>query len=239
MPSQMSLRVPVDFWLDDKVFNDLLETMKRIGTIREFALFTHYAHTPPTLEQMAEYARIMKQRMSAMRACGFHCGINNLCTLGHADEDMKGAEQLSGRLFTGLDGAASKGNFCPRDPQWLNSYIIPLYKMLAEAEPEFIWLDDDLRLSNHGKARIGCFCNDCLKALSEYFNLPGIDRLGLQDYFETGSPKEIRSKRLKMLDWNRHVLVELEETIAKTIHAVNPNIIIGKMDSPAYAAAAS
>lgn len=233
MASDMTFRVDYNIWAEDGFFNEFLDMMTRIGTIRTFSLFTHYVHTAPCLEEMERRANLLKRRIKAMRDRGFKCGINQLDTLGHCDEDLLGARQLKGRLFMDIFGRTSLGNFCPRDPEWRQGYLIPVYTMLAKADPDFIWIDDDVRLNNHGQAHLGCFCDDCLAAVSKQLNFRGT-REELMMWLDAGEPQALRQRRKKLIEWNRSVLADELKALAEAVHAVNPDILIGKMDSIDY-----
>lgn len=227
--SQMSLRVTPAIWEPETEFSSFLARLNRLQALDEVALLTGDIHIAPSLEKMTVRAGILKKRISALEAAGYHAGINILCTLGHAAEDRKGAESLTGELFMDIDGNSSPGNFCPQGEIWRNSYLKPVYRMLAEAGPEFIWIDDDLRLHNHGAASYGCFCDGCFRKLSEYFGFHG-SRREFAGFFDRGSAEELRERRLKMLEWNRQVLASAFIFIRQTVHEVNPDIILGKMD---------
>ena len=133
--SQMSLRVTPAIWEPETEFSSFLARLNRLQALDEVALLTGDIHIAPSLEKMTVRAGILKKRISALEAAGYHAGINILCTLGHAAEDRKGAESLTGELFMDIDGNSSPGNFCPQGEIWRNSYLKPVYRMLADAGP--------------------------------------------------------------------------------------------------------
>ena len=228
--SQMSLRVQTPLWENDAVFERFFKLICDVRPVDELALFTHDIHTPAPLATMLRRAKILKQRIRRLKAAGFRTGVNNLCTLGHADENLAVSRQLCGRLFMDIDGRTSPGNFCPRDREWRQNYIVPLYRALAETEPDFIWIDDDLRLNGHGAAQRGCFCDVCFRDLLEHFGL-ATDRAGFIAYFDGGAPpEELRRRRKKLLEWNRQVLLDELRVIEETVHGVDAAIVLGKMD---------
>ena len=226
----MSLRVQTPLWENNAVFERFFKLMCQVRPVDELALFAHDIQTPAPLETMLRRTEILKKRIPRLRAAGFRVGINNLCTIGHADENLAVSRQLRGRLFMDIDGRASPGNFCPRDPEWRQNYVIPLYRALAETAPDFIWIDDDLRLTGHGAAQRGCFCDACFKDLLEYFSLD-TDRAGFTAYFDGGAPPdELRRRRKKLLEWNRRVLLDELQVIEEAVHGVDGSIVLGKMD---------
>ena len=228
--SQMSLRVQEPLWENDEIFERFFKFMCDLRAVDELALFSHDNHTPAPLEKMLRRAEILKSRVARLKSAGFRTGINNLCTVGHADENLVVSGKLSGRLFMDISGRCTPGNFCPRDEEWREKYIIPVYRALAETSPDFIWIDDDLRLNGHGAAQRGCFCEVCFQDLLKYFDLD-TDRAGFTAYFDEGaSHDELRRRRMKLIEWNRNVLLEELKVIENSVHSVDSGIVLGKMD---------
>lgn len=232
MPSDLSLRVPVDYWLEDDIFGSLKQMFLRRTGIRDVIFFTDGTSVPLPLPEMARRAAILKRRIAEMRSLGFGCHINVLATLGHCDENLKWTSTIPGRLFTSIDGKTCPGNICPRDQEWRRNYIIPLYRMLAETAPDVIWMDDDIRLTNHGTAPlVGCFCDECMEDVRRFTGFQGTREELMAWTDDGGASQEIlRQRRLKLLEWARSVLTDILTLIEKTVHGVNPDIIIGKMD---------
>ena len=234
MKSGMFLRVSLRHLEDDEQFSVFYKTMKRLNCFDEYALFTHNGHTPPPLEVMKQRIPLLEKRLEALRKISRRVGINHLCTLGHADEDSINAKSNAGRYFTGIDGKSTPGNFCPSDESFRHNYIAPVYRMLAELHPDFIWIDDDVRLENHGfGVHFGCFCDSCFEKLKEHFNFSG-SREEFRLSFDGPSTPDLRKRREKMLEWNRRVECDLLDFIARTVHEVDPGIILGRMDGPSY-----
>ena len=234
MKSGMFLRVSLRHWEEDEKFSVFYETMERLRCFDEYALFDHTGHTPPPLEVMKQRIPILAKRMNELRKISRRVGINHLCTLGHADEDSINANSNAGRFFTGIDGRSTPGNFCPADEMFRENYIAPVYRMLAETNPDFIWIDDDVRLDNHGfGVHFGCFCDACFERVKKYFNFTG-SREEFQLSFDGPATAELRERRLKMLEWNRQEECDLVDFIARTVHNVNPQIILGRMDGPEF-----
>ena len=95
--SEMSLRVPTPLWYSEEQFVEFFQTMRRLAAFEEYALFTHDCHTPP-LAEMLRRAAVLRERIAKMREIAPCIGINHLCTLGHADEDLVWAKSNPGRL---------------------------------------------------------------------------------------------------------------------------------------------
>lgn len=136
------------------------------AAVDEVALFLptgdHRAYEP--LENSKRLLNIAKQRITQLRAAGIgKVGINVLSTLGHTDGPAGAAPPMPFQAMVGPDGKTSTACACPTDPK-LRDYVAQRYRLVAEARPDFIWVDDDVRLCWHGAAGYGCFCPICLTA---------------------------------------------------------------------------
>lgn len=233
--SDMSLRVALTQWETDEAFDCFMESMTRLEAFDEFTLFTHDAHSPISLDVIQKRAEILIRRISALKKIASRVGINQLSTLGHGDEDRQGTRANQGRLMRSIDGKETPGNYCPRCTIWRNEYVAPAYQALAAAKPDFIWIDDDVRLENHGPGMdFNCFCDNCFAELKKYFTFDGtLDEF--RDFFDKGADVEaLRSRRLKMLQWNRTVISDFIAFIEQNVHAVDPKIVLGRMDFTEY-----
>jgi hypothetical protein len=88
-------------------------------------------------------------------------GINVLATIGHANEAWDYNAPLPFQPMVGHDGLVSRGCACPNTKEFRN-YVRAKYELVAKAKPDFIWVDDDIRMHQHGVA-YGCFCTTCLE----------------------------------------------------------------------------
>ncbi len=118
-------------------------------------------------------ARAAKQRKAAAdcRAMGVQPGLQIMATLGHGDHAAgDNAPPLAWGAFTGEGGVACKWCGCPRQKALLD-YFEEVGRIYGAWQPSSVWLDDDLRISNHrpatDKTRFpGCWCETCLADFS-------------------------------------------------------------------------
>ncbi|MBR4072425.1 MAG: hypothetical protein IKK24_00665 [Clostridia bacterium] len=224
-----SIRVAVDNWLNEERFNKLLEILKKYpGEIGQVALFTQNYHTPMPLEVAKEYAEIMKVRMQKIREAGFSAGINVLCTIGHHNENLENCYCDDSYRMTNIKGDVCEGSYCMRDPRFWENYVKPVYRLFAKAEPEFIWIDDDVRCDHFPIGR-GCFCDGCIAKFNEKYGY-NYTRETLREEFNARNI----TLRKQWLKHNGGGAVELVEYIGKTVREVSPNIILGFMTCPRY-----
>ena len=96
----------------------------------------------------------------ALRRVGVDVSVQGI-SLGHGDSF---GQQSS--AFDPVDWGAARGVYsekcqsthCPRQPEFL-AYIEKTYETYARAcQPRTVWIDDDLRITNHSPARMICCC---------------------------------------------------------------------------------
>jgi hypothetical protein len=107
-----------------------------------------------------------------LRAIGVEPSIQGI-SVGHSD-----SFELQSSQFNPTEWGAAKGIFgnqcsgihCPRQEGFLN-YISEAYELYArECKPRVVWIDDDLRLTNHPPARAICYCDDCIAEFNALYD---------------------------------------------------------------------
>lgn len=224
-----SIRVPYSMYVTDKAFERHLSLIKDQTHIQqEIALFTEYAHRGYwPLEVYRNLVPVIKRRISAYKEAGFvSVGLNVLCTFGHLDDTWDMFEAPPMPTAVGADGYAFKTCLCPTSDEF-RTYAAEKFRILAEAGPDFIWVDDDFKLKNHGGREI-CFCPKCI----EKFN----QRTGSNESFETLSEcvKNDPNGELavKWRQFGVDNLTEVGAIIREAINSVNPKIQTGMMTVP-------
>ncbi len=132
------------------------------------AIFTHFTHSPLPLCDMEKIAKIHKERIKEARERGYICGINYLTTIGHHREYMENTVSADIVRMTNMYGECCDGSCCMNDEKLLE-HIRESYRLLSDAEPDFIWVDDDVRLY-HMPEGYGCFCDNCIRLFNEEYS---------------------------------------------------------------------
>lgn len=122
---------------------------------------------------------------------------------------------------------------CPRQ-EGFRKFVIEKYQIMAECNPEWIWIDDDVRLFGHfWNVMHGCFCPTCLKEFSRHTGI-ALDREALYaEIVKNTYPSENRVRR-EWLQFIASQIEELHELISKTVKAKNPAIGLGAMNTGFY-----
>ena len=121
-------------------------------------------------ETLRDRAERIRRGSRQLKQLGIGTSLQIQMTIGHGDQLAIGEEHLYSGLtwtrWTGYSGAVDQYCSCPRDPEFLE-YIRLMSQIYAETRPRSLWIDDDLRYSNHQPATtkdspIGCWCERCI-----------------------------------------------------------------------------
>ncbi len=223
---RVSWRVGVPHYETDAAFARLLGL---VGDFRlvldEVALFdsvTHHLYLP--LEALAERASIIERRLAALRREGIpSVGINVLATIGHINEAWDYMPPLPFQPMVGHDGSVSRGCACPNTLEH-REYVRAKYGLMAGARPDFVWVDDDIRMHNHGVA-YACFCPTCLALFAEETGRE-YDREGLVRALNDPEAGDVRRE---WVDHNVRTIESLLADVGDALRSVNPEIATGLM----------
>jgi len=226
--ASISFRIGVGQWMPEAAFADLLAMLGRHrGATDEITLFTSATHPPLPLDEIERRARVAADRMAAARKHGYRSGINILATMGHHEENLPGSLSIDSTRVTDIDGNTSRGSFCPGDPR-LGEYVRAAYRALASAGPDYIWIDDDVRLAGHMPVFLTCFCDGCLALFAKETGVART-RPELKAAFTGGSLEDRLALRKAWLRHNRDTIARLFALIEETVHAVKPGLPLGFM----------
>ncbi len=176
-------------------------------------------------------ARI-KEAIAGLRSEGFNkIHINIMNTYGHSENVISPKYIPDFDTMEGYDGAKAKIIPCPNSERFLG-YLKKKYELLAECDPDVMWIDDDVRLHHIVPVKYGCFCDICLGKFGRetgvsYTRDELIDEL-LPDRF----PEE-NTIRQKWLLFNRETIGKTIRTATEAVHRVNKDIVMGLM-TPDY-----
>ncbi|MCD6520005.1 MAG: hypothetical protein J7M05_08800 [Anaerolineae bacterium] len=224
---RLSWRIAFGRLESDAAFEQLLALVRaHRGVIDELALFddlVHAVYIP--LEEVARRAELLARRIRALKELGVpSVGINVLATIGHADEGLDIVPEMPFPPMVGHDGAISKGCACPNSAEF-REYIRQKYTLMAQAEPDFIWVDDDIRMHHHGAVDYGCFCPICLELFAQQVGRH-YSREAL--VAALNDPAQARLRRA-WIERNIRTIESLLQEIGQTVRRVNPQITLGLM----------
>ena len=224
----ISFRIGTPQWMPDHRYRDLLALFEKYkGVTDEITFFTSFTHPNIPLEEMKRRCDILAGRIAQAKALGYRSGINVLSTMGHHEENLPNSLSGDYTPVTDLEGGVCRGSFCPNDPN-LQQYVRQIYQSVAAANPDYIWVDDDVRLMGHMPLGLTCFCDHCL-AVFEKESGTKYTRASLRAALTTGSPEGGTAIRKAWLVHNRATIARLLALIEQTVHAEKPGMPLGFM----------
>lgn len=226
--ASIAFRIGVNQWMQEERFERLLDMLERHkGVTDEITLFHSTSHAPLPLEEVRKRTAMMELRMDRARTLGYRTGINILTTIGHHEEDLPNS--LTGQYtpMTDINGNITRGSFCPNDEK-LRGYVRQIYQIVSRANPDYIWIDDDVRLAGHMPIHLTCFCDNCL-TIFEKETGTAYTRQSLQKAFLSGTHAERMTLRKAWVQHNRDTIGRLFELIERTVHEQRPGLPLGFM----------
>jgi hypothetical protein len=224
----ISFRIGTTLWEPDGRYQELLNLFdKHKGATDEITFFPSRTHPPLPLETIKRYCEILKDRVAQAKARGYRSGINILSTLGHLDENLPNSLQGDYTHITFHDGRTAAGCYCPNDPRY-RVYIRELYRLVTRAKPDYIWLDDDIRLMGHSKYHSVCYCDHCLAQFEKQTGKK-YTRASLVEALNVGPADQQLAVRKAWLLNNRNTIVNLCKFIERTVHEIDPKMPLGMM----------
>ena len=211
------LRIGVNNW--DRQFKDLIAMIDRHpGCADALSFFTSSSLSPDPDDVILERFKLAKDRIRVCHEHGLQAGINILCTIGHCTENV---DHMIGPEFPRAvhsDGRVEPGVLCPSQ-KIFRERIKRLYRACAEADPDFIWVDDDTRIGAFDL----CYCDTCLKRIAKKL---GVEHLTRPQLVELRKKPEISAK---IREYNSDTMDELFAVIERAVHEVRPGLMIGHM----------
>ena len=224
----ISFRVGLGQSLPPQRYQALLDLFDKYkGVTDDITFFTAGTHAPLPLDVFQQRMLIFKERMQQARKRGYHTGINILGTIGHHSENLGNSIKGNYINVTDINGQVSLGSYCPNDVNY-REYIRAVYQAMASAGPDYIWIDDDIRLAGHMPVSFVCFCDHCLEIFEKECGKK-YSRETLKKAFDTGSVTEKLALRNEWLQHNRNTISNLFSFIEQTVHHVKPGLPIGFM----------
>ncbi len=218
--------------MTDKYVDDYIDMIvKNPGSCDNVWLPTLYGY--PKLEKHRKMADHWKDAAEKFRKNGISVSLQLSNSLGHGQYASGG--DFSGAFFEGSpvqrmvghDGTVAEVCFCPRG-QFIRDYIKEEVSYYAEIKPDCVWVDDDIRMSNHLPVHFGCFCDNCINEFNTQFK-SSFTRETLVKEILHGEDLKWRENFITFL---REGLYDLMYMIGDTIHKISPDTALGLQYCP-------
>jgi len=172
----------------------------------------------PKMEEHRAAAQRLAKAADDLRRIGILPSLQIQATIGHGDSFLYYADNtgMTWQGFTSANGAVAKGCNCFRAPGFL-AYMKELSALYAAAmRPYSVWIDDDIRIINHGGPGWGCHCEYCL---GQFAKKEGKARTRKQ------LVEEMKTDAALAARWRAFAFegeAELVRVIAEAVHAASP-----------------
>ncbi len=223
MSLTFSFRLRGGQWFHDDAFAKTLDLFrKHKGLVNEVMLF-YPDSTVPDIPPPPEAIPVARQRMQQLREIGatavgldvsaFGICADLMCEMGSELSHYK--PDLQSRITLG--GKPDKNpRPCPSNPGFREFQKMRM-RVLSESEPDFIYLEDELRMGGNGKDNM-CFCPYCIERFQDG---KWKNRESLVEALDKGEDANLRE------EWVRFNELRLTEVVAHAregIDEMNPDI---------------
>lgn len=224
---KISWRIDVSQWRLDTQFERLMAIFSaNRSVVDEVSLFvgdvfTWHGYLP--LDEFEAQIVSTKPRVAALKAAGVRrVGFNLWPSFG--SEGRVGSELRPPLPFQGMvsyDGQVAYSIGCMNTAEF-RTYWTAKFTMMAQEHPDFIWVDDDLRLTHLG-VPYPCFCPTCLGLFQ---NGRWASREALVAVLNEPADTELRRA---WIDFNAASLEGICRVAEAAAHAVDPDLELGLM----------
>jgi hypothetical protein len=220
-------------WHGEKAVADTVDYCRKHG-IESCMIVTesHDQHPFPRIRaQQQAYCRgLLAHAIREIKAAGIEAGINVWFTCGMYDaggppEDV--AAETRWTRYVDWRGNESLLNPAPLCPEW-RAWVADHYELFASTRPDYIFIDDDFRLHNHGQCGLGSF--DALM-LREFARRTGREFTRgelVAAVLEDSGAGSVRGQWLELLG---DVMIENAGVLRAAVDRVDDRIALGLMSS--------
>ena len=230
-PADDDFRMMIRLWSahhdDTTLTAQLLDAFKKYDFCDEVWLCTNgpATHSVPWHEPHIKAMGIAAERI---RAAGIIPSMQ-VVALGHGDGEIVGTEALRDTTIhwgtmVGPHGEVTNTVNCPRQPDYLACMEEAFAIYAKEFKPHSIYLDDDLRLTQHPPAPEGCYCDDCIALFNEEYGY-SFNRKSLVDALTANQGNgKLRSE---WIAFGQESLAGIVRAVSRGVHRVSPETRIG------------
>lgn len=226
----------------EKRFDELLLFCKETKTdavMFYVALSPDWYYMPDTVEYAREACKQMLPYIRRLREAGISYQLNFQNLVGSTLGGVDFSKHYDWENLVDHKGRESLGCGCPIGEKF-RAHAGERLRIWAETQPDIIWIDDDLRMHNHGTPILAklegessyvdyyCFCDEHLRRFNQKHGTD-YDRESLVKEITTpGKPSKARKMYLDFLE---ETITETAEWIRKTVQDISPNTRLAQMTS--------
>ncbi|MBE6729963.1 MAG: hypothetical protein E7568_07020 [Ruminococcaceae bacterium] len=166
------------------------------------------------LDDKRKQAEICKECFKQLRERGITVGINVWPTFTLYSLEQNVYPNIP-RMID-MDGNVVKNHACPLSEEF-TEYMSEKFKIFADTNPDFIWIDDDCRFTHLG-GKYPCFCENCVKGFKD-----GAYK-SREELVEALNNKENRDLRIAWSSYGAERLASFCKKMRNTVDEIDPDI---------------
>lgn len=197
------------------------------------AFHPDWYYMPDTVQHTRKWVEEMRPFARRLRDAGISYQLNFQNLLGSIPGGGDFRQAYGWEVLTDHKGKVSRGCACPLGKTFRKNMGYQL-RAWASTEPDVLWIDDDLRLHNHGAVLDGgyqdwfCYCDTHLREFNRIHGTAYDRESLLKDVLASGKP---HAARAQWLHFQGTVMAETAEWIRKEVHGVSPKTRLAQMTS--------
>jgi len=182
----------------------------------------------PSVAWHREHVKCVRKAAEDVRRLGIGASLQFEATIGHGDNFPTAEEKRifdkSWRGWTGPDGTECVYCNCPRQPDFLRR-LEEVSEIYAVIHPDVVWIDDDMRISNHdpvdGKDAPGCWCAKCVA------DFAAEERRAWTRETLFAAHRNDAGVRTRWHDFSSRSMATVARTIARAFRKISPKTRMG------------
>ena len=195
------------------------------GCCDEVWLATDYGF--PKLETHCHAADVLAMQAEKLRAAGLRVSLQLSNSIGHGE--YMSAQDCTGLVYDGSpvehmvghDGTVAGYAFCWYGKHFREYTLAALREYVQKIRPYAVWVDDDLRPTNHAPVQYGCFCDACMAKFNALYG-SDFTREALVQEISTGDPVW----RERHIQFIRDGIADFTREMGRMIHVEAPECIM-------------
>ncbi|MEO6846753.1 MAG: hypothetical protein ABI254_05815, partial [Chthoniobacterales bacterium] len=221
---KMITAVSIRPWNEAAILDDLVDLCQKSATTHLAVMYLCHPEGLPLMKKNEDAAAQFLRVKERLASSGVKAGILIQSLIDHG-ERFQPLSPVSFQRIVGFDGAEVRACFCPLDKGFLD-YTRDMVTLFSKTNPDFLFIDDDVRLENHAPVRWACAC----PLHVEHFNQHANRHDSREEIFEAmkGDDSLGFTVRKAWQDSGRESILALMRTIREAIDSVDPTIRCGK-----------
>ncbi len=223
----LTQRLGSDTQKDPRFLKEFIRIVKENpGSCDEVWLSSDYGF--PKIETHIKAAEILTETALKLRDAGLRVSLQISNTIGHgqymSSQDCTGLvyDSSPAEKMVGHDGTVADYCFCWNGKHFREYTFAYIREYVKRVKPYCVWVDDDLRASNHYPVEYGCFCDDCIARFNKIY---GSDFTREELVNEINYGDKIWRKR--HIEFTRNSLYDFTLEMGKAIHEESPESRMG------------